>query len=209
MTARTASHARRPRPAGAGRPLAWLMVVTGALGLASSAVLTLDKIRLLQDPTYTPTCNINPVISCGSVMRSAQAEVFGFPNPLLGLVGFAVVAALGAGLLAGARYRRWLWLGLQAGTVFGVGFVHWLIGQTLYRIGALCPYCLVVWAVVIPLFWYTTVHNLSTGVIPVPRRARGAVRAVARWHWVVPVMWFAVIAVMILDRFWYYWRLLI
>ena len=30
-------------------------------------------------------------------------------------------------------------------------FIHWLIFQSLYRIGALCPYCMVVWAVTIPL----------------------------------------------------------
>ena len=30
-------------------------------------------------------------------------------------------------------------------------FVHWLIFQSLYRIGALCPYCMVVWAVTISL----------------------------------------------------------
>ena len=30
-------------------------------------------------------------------------------------------------------------------------FMHWLIFQSLYRIGALCPYCMVVWAVTIPL----------------------------------------------------------
>ncbi|MEV0533917.1 vitamin K epoxide reductase family protein [Kitasatospora sp. NPDC050463] len=201
-----------PTPArtyGASRPFAFLLLIGGAIGLFASAVLTLDKIRLLKDPSYVPSCNINPIISCGSIMRSDQAEAFGFPNSLLGLVGFAVVVAIGAGLLAGATYRRWFWLGLQAGTVFGIGFVTWLTYQALYRIGALCPYCMVVWAAMIPLFWYTTLHNLRSGVIPTPRALRPAVREAARYHWVVPALWYAVIALLVLNRFWYYWSTLV
>ncbi|MFI9328486.1 vitamin K epoxide reductase family protein [Kitasatospora sp. NPDC052868] len=191
------------------RRFAVLLLVTGGLGLFASIVLTLDKIKLLQDPSYVPNCNINPIISCGSIMRSDQAEAFGFPNSLLGLIGFAVVLAIGAGLLAGAAYRRWFWLGLQAGTLFGIGFVSWLMYQALYRIGALCPYCMVVWAAMIPLFWYTTLHNLRTGVIPTPRSLRPVVREVVRYHWVVPALWYAVVALLILNRFWYYWRTLL
>ncbi len=61
-----------------------MLVVAGALGLTASLVLTIEKFSLLADPTYRPSCSINPVISCGSVMSSPQAEAFGFPNPLLG-----------------------------------------------------------------------------------------------------------------------------
>ena len=95
-------------------------------------------------------------------MRTDQAEVFGFPNPLLGLAAFPVLAATGAGLLAGARYRPWYWLGLQAGVTLGAVFVVWLIFQSLYRINALCLYCMVVWAVVIPTFWTVTVTVTAT-----------------------------------------------
>ncbi|MGW4898316.1 vitamin K epoxide reductase family protein [Kitasatospora sp. NPDC004240] len=191
------------------RRFAVLLLVTGALGLFASVVLTLDKIRLLKDPSYVPNCNINPIISCGSIMRSDQAEAFGFPNSLLGLIGFAVVITIGAGLLAGASFRRWFWLGLQAGTLFGIGFVSWLMYQALYEIGALCPYCMVVWAAMIPLFWYTTLHNLRTGVIRVPAGLRPVVREAARYHWVVPALAYAVIALLILNRFWYYWSTLL
>jgi uncharacterized membrane protein len=191
------------------RAYGWLLAVAGALGLAASAELTLDKLRLLENPNYVPSCNINPIISCGSVMRTGEASVFGFPNSLLGLVGFAMLLATAAGMAAGARYRRWYWLALQAGTVAGLVMVHWLIAQSLYGIGALCPYCMVVWTVTILLFWYTTLANLRTGVIPVPDRLRPVVRELDRYHWVVPVLWYAVIALLVLNRFWYYWRTLL
>ncbi|MET8700534.1 vitamin K epoxide reductase family protein [Kitasatospora sp. NPDC004723] len=196
-------------PIGAGRAFSVFLLIAALIGLAASAVLTFDKLRILEDPSYIPSCNLNPVISCGSVMRTDQAEVFGFPNPLLGLAAFGALAAVGAGLLAGAAYRRWFWLGLQAGTLFGVGFVHWLIDQALYDIGALCPYCMVVWATVVALFWYTTLHNLRSGVIPVGPRLRPVVREAARYHWALPVLWAAVIALLVLNRFWSYWSTLI
>lgn len=196
----------RPDP---GRAFAWLLLIAGAVGLAASAVLTIDKIHLLQNPHAVLNCNINPIIACGSVMTSHQASAFGFPNSLLGLLGFAVVLAIATGVLAGARFRRWYWLGLQLGTVFALVLIHWLISQSLYSIGALCPYCMAVWAVTIALFWYTTLANLRTGVIPVGERLRPVVRELNRYHWVVPVLWYAVIALMVLGRFWYYWKTLL
>lgn len=205
----TQGSATRQGPVSGTRPLAWLLLLAGALGLAASAILTLEKIRLLENPNYRPSCNINPIISCGSVMRTPQASAFGFPNPFLGIAGFSAVIVIGVALLAGAAFHRWFWLGLQAGVLFGIGFVHWLIDQTLYHIGAVCPYCMLVWTATIPLFWYTTLHNAKNGVIPVPASWRPAVRAVARNHWLVPLAWYVIIALLILNRFWYYWRTLL
>ena len=48
--------------------------------------------------------------------------------------------------------------------------MHWLIFQSLYVIGALCPYCMAVWAVTIPICWYVTLHNLERGHLPVSTR---------------------------------------
>src|SRR5262245_3394765 len=135
------------------RLVPWLLVAGGAVGLVAAFTLTLEKVALLRDPSYVPTCSINPILSCGSVMTKPQAEAFGFPNPLLGVVGFAIVVTVGMALLGGARLPRWFWLGLQAGVVFGAVFVHWLIYQSLYVIGALWPYCMAGGAVTSPIFW--------------------------------------------------------
>ncbi|MBM7167121.1 vitamin K epoxide reductase family protein [Streptomyces sp. G44] len=189
--------------------LAVVLTVGGAVGFLAAFTLTVEKIALLKDPSYSPSCSINPVLSCGSVMTTPQAEVFGFPNPLLGIAGFAVVTALGMVLLTGAVLPRWFWWGLEAGVVFGVVFVHWLVFQSLYRIGALCPYCMVVWTVMIPVFWYTTVHILTRGYLPVPDRVRRWATAVAGYHGVVLTAWYVLIAVLILERFWLYWTTLV
>ena len=194
---------RRPRT------LAWLLVVGGAIGLAAAAVLLVEKIALLEDPTYVPSCSINPILSCGSVMQTSQAEAFGFPNPIIGVAGFAVVVTVGVAILAGARLERWFWLGLQAGVIFGVGFVHWLIFQSLYRIDALCPYCMVVWSVTIPIFWYVTLHNLRRGFLRAPQSWRHAVSVLSRNHTVVLTVWYLAIAFLVAQRFWDYWSTLL
>ncbi|MEV2274780.1 vitamin K epoxide reductase family protein [Nocardiopsis sp. NPDC049922] len=187
------------------RALPWLLTLGGAVGLAASAALLVERIRVLADPGHVPSCSINPVLSCGTVMATPQAEAFGVPNPIVGVACFAVVTTVGAALLAGAEPRRWFWLGLQAGVVFGVVFVHWLIFQSLYRIGALCPYCMVVWAVTVPLFWYVTLHNTRSGHLPVPTGVRPAAEVLARNHTVVLTVWALAIVGAVGQAFWTYW----
>ncbi|MEU1308498.1 vitamin K epoxide reductase family protein [Streptomyces cinnamoneus] len=189
-------------PVGAGRGFALLLVITGAMGLLASWVITLDKFKLLEDPNFVPGCSLNPIVSCGNIMSSEQAKAFGFPNPMLGLVAYGVIIAVGMGLLAGARYRRWYWLGMEAGCLFGVGFVTWLQYQSLYVIGSLCLWCCLAWVATIVMFWYVTVQNLRHGFIPAPE---GLKRGILEFHWVVPVLWIGVIGMLILTKWWWFW----
>lgn len=191
-----------------GRALALLLLIGGLIGFAAAFVLTVEKLALLTDVGYTPSCSLNPVLNCGSIMKTTQAEAFGFPNPLIGLAAFPAVAATGAAILAGARLARWYWLGLQVGVTFGIAFVGWLIFQSLYRIGALCPYCMVVWAVVVPLFLYVSLRNAQSGVFGRRVAASGAVRTLAEWHLLVLTVVVLVVLGLITEQFWYYWRTL-
>ncbi|MGW0365270.1 vitamin K epoxide reductase family protein [Streptomyces sp. NPDC002990] len=184
------------------RRLAWLLLLTGAAGVLASWVITLDKFLLLEDPDFKPACSLNPVVSCGSVMTSDQAAAFGFPNPMLGLVAYAVVVCAGAGLLAGARYRGWFWLGLNAGTVFGVGFCSWLMVQSLYEINALCLWCCLAWVATLLMFWAVTAHNVRTGTLPAPGPVRGFF---TEFGWAPPALHIGVIGMLILTRWWDFW----
>ena len=153
------------------------------MGAVAAVVLLLEKLALLSDPGYVPSCSIDPVLSCGTIMRTAQASAFGFPNPLLGVATFPVVAALGALVVSGVALPRWTWLALQCGSSAGLGFVVWLMGESMLVIRALCPYCIVVWVIVITICWAVTVHNMNAGHLgggPVARalvRRRGVVVA--------------------------------
>lgn len=191
------------------RRLAWGFVSGGLAGLVASAVLLIERIRLAENGDYVPTCSINPIISCGSIMESAQASLLGFPNPLIGVATFPVLVTTGAVMLAGGRVARWYWLGLQAGVTAGFGLIAWLVFQSLYRIGALCPYCMVVWAAVIPLFWYVTLRNLAQGIFGQVAAGSRATAVVSEWH--APVLLAAYLAVVtvIAIRFWSYWSTLL
>jgi uncharacterized membrane protein len=139
-------------------------------------------------------------------MKTHQSAVFGFPNSLIGIAGFAIVTTIGMALLAGAKFKRWFWLGLEAGTVFGVLFVHWLFFQSVFRIHALCPFCMLVWSMTIPIFWYTTLYNARVGHIKVSAKINGFLQ---RHHGEILLVWFLIIAGFILHQFWYYWKTLI
>lgn len=168
--------------------------------------LTVEKIRILLNPSYVPSCNFNPIVACGSVMVTPQASIFGFPNPLLGIVGFTVVVVTGVLAVAKVSLPQWYWAGLAVGTLLGAVFVHWLIFQSLYRIGALCPYCMVVWAVTISLL----VVVASIVFRPVLERRESAVaRVLYQWRWSIATLWFTAVFLLIMVRFWDYWSTLL
>ena len=185
--------------------LPYILIIGGVLGLIASSILTYDHNKLAQNAGYIPSCNLNPIIACGSVIKSKQGEAFHFPNPYIGLVAFPVVATTGLALLAGAKFKRWYWLGLEAGTIFGLGFIHWLFFETAYRIHALCPYCIAVWVVTITSFWYVTLYNIQAGNIKVPVSCKGFTDFLIRHHLDILILWFVVIAALILKHFWYYY----
>jgi uncharacterized membrane protein len=209
----TVTAPRPAQPAGSrvGRPAGvrvrtasavWVLIA-GVVGLAASFTLTVEKIEILVNPDYVPSCSINPVLSCGSVMVTPQASAFGFPNPLIGIVAFAIVVVTGVLAVAKVGLPRWYWAGLATGTLLGTAFVHWLILQSLYRIGALCPYCMVVWAVTVPLLVVVASIALQ------PLRDNTGARVLYQWRWSVTALWFTALILLILVRFWDYWSTLV
>jgi uncharacterized membrane protein len=190
-------------PSEVRRASAVWVLIAGLFGLAASFTLTVEKIAILINPEYVPSCSLNPVLSCGSVMVTPQAEAFGFPNPLMGIVSFTVVVLTGVLALARVKLPRWYWVGLAAGTLLGTAFVHWLIFQSLYRIGALCPYCMVVWAVTIPLL------VVVASIAAQSQDSHGVVGFLHTWRWSLVTLWFTALVLLILVRFWSYWSTLV
>lgn len=190
-------------PVAIGRLSAWGVLIAGVVGLTASVTLLIEKIEMLQNPAYVPTCSINPVLSCGSVMVRPEASAFGFPNPLIGVVSFTLVVVTGVLAVARVGLPRWYWLGLTVGAGLGVVFTHWLIFESLYEIGALCPYCMVVWSAIVPLFAVVAPIALR------PLAANPVARFLYHWRWPLVALWFTAVALAILVRFWDYWSTLI
>lgn len=180
------------------RGLGLLLLIGGAIGLFSAAMLIIEKVNFLQDKADNkPTssiCDINPIVGCGNVINTDQASVFGFPNPLIGVASFAIVVTLGVLLVARVRLPSFVWLGLQAGTIFGIGFVTWLQYQSIYEINALCPFCMAVWSITIPIFIWTTARNLT---VFAPNNAVS--RFVGDWTLLINILWY----VAVLSAIWF------
>jgi uncharacterized membrane protein len=116
---------------------------------------------------------------------------------MLGLITYAAVVCVGMSVIAGARFPRWYWLTLNAGTLFGVGFCTWLMVQSLYEIHALCLWCMLAWTATIVMFWYVTSFNVRNGFLP---GSKGLRTFFDEFTWVLPVVHLGVIAILILSR---------
>jgi len=185
-------------PFAQSRAFGVILLLTGAVGWVASAILVLERLAMYRNPGHITSCDVNPWVSCGRVMGTRQSELFGFPNPIIGVVAFAVVLATAMAVLAGAELARWYWLGLQAGVVLGAVFVAWLWSQALFEIYILCLYCMVVWAAMVPLLVLLTVRNLVHGVIPAPK----AVTAfAANWAGTVVAAVYVAVALSVVVQF--------
>lgn len=148
------------------------MLLSACLSLIASFVLSVDAVRQAANPSAVLSCDLNAVISCGTVAASWQAHLFGFPNAFLGLVAEPVVITIAIASLGGIRFPRWFMVAAQVVYTLGVIFAYWLLYQSMFRIGALCPWCLLVTVSTTLVFASLTQVNLRDGNLPIPSRVR-------------------------------------
>ena len=180
------------------RQLGFWLVSAGLIALISSAILVYERLQIYIDAGHSTVCDINALLSCGTVMRTPQAEAFGFPNPFIGLVGFSIVVTIGAAMMAGAQFKKWFWVCMNIGLAAATAFIMWLWYQTTFQINALCLFCMIVWVMTITLFVKTTVRNISAGVILAAQSMRESARG---WSWFAISLWLILIFGIIVIRF--------
>lgn len=183
------------------RTMPWLLAVGGGLGLLAAADLNIERTALLENPDYVPSCSFNILLDCGAVASSDQASLFGFSNTVIGIIAFSIVVAYAGLLLSGGRLTRVVWLGLNAGLLAGVVFVHWLIYTSAFALSTLCPWCMVVWSVTIPLFWYVTLRNLAAGAFGAAARDSGVTKTLVSVHAAPVALWFVAVIGLLGVRF--------
>lgn len=189
----------------APKSLAWVLVIGGILGWLGAFALTIERLHVAADPNATLSCDIASFISCKSVMLSWQAKLFGFPNPLIGLGAFIAPIVVGMAIFAGAKFARWFWVTFAVGISLGFIFVLWLADAAINDIGALCPYCMVAWFGMIPMFWNTFLFGTREGFIWVPTRAIRFFVSAYDWALVYSVITEVTLALIILVKFWPLW----
>ena len=190
---------------GAPKSLALLLIISGTVGWAAAFVLTLERIRVASNPDAVLSCDVSPFISCKSVMLTEQARILGFPNPLIGLAAFFAPILVGFAILAGARFAKWFWQLFSVGVTLGFAFVIWLFSQSVFSIGVLCPYCMVAWAGMIPIFWAVILYGAREGFIPTPIRTVNFFVAAYDWSWVFTVVNMVAMISTIIWKFWDLW----
>lgn len=161
MKGATRAHQDAPTTFGATLSVKLTLLIAGVIGFLASGELILERLALYKDANHVTSCDINPIISCGTIMRTWQAALLGFPNPFIGIVAFAVIITIAMSLFAGATYKRWFWIALTITTTAAVGLLGWLWWQSLYSIGALCIYCMVVWTAT-SFLWFRLLAFLPT-----------------------------------------------
>lgn len=171
------------------------LILTSAIGLLAAFTLTVEKVRLLIHPDTKASCDFSLLVQCGKNLSSWQGSVFGFPNPLIGLIGWALILTTGFAVLAGARLARWYWIGANVGAAGAMTFVVWLIHERIFDLGTLCPWCMVTWSVVIPLFIGSTLWNLKHGVYAVGPKVRAAATELLGWTPVIALVAYFTVAV--------------
>ncbi len=190
---------RRPSAA-----LSVLLVVGGVLGLIAAFALTLDKFAVAANPDFVPGCNVSILIGCSKNLNSAIGSTFGFPNPLLGLMMFPAPILVGVASLGGVRFPRWFWAAFNLGMAFAIGFVIFLMSQSLFNfdLRVICPWCALVWASVIPMSLGTTLYNLREQHLPLGERVSRVAGALYGWLPIITLgcyLAFAVVAQLQLD----------
>ena len=180
------------------RPLALaiFLIVVGVIGWIAAFALTVEKFALLADPQDSLGCDFSVLVQCSANLNSPQGALFGFPNPIVGLGAWIAPIVVGAALLAGARFDRWFWMTFNVGVALALAFVIWLISQSIFVLGTLCPWCMVTWAVTIPLFWVITLRNLSAGVFGGGDRVRTISASLYRWTPTLTLASYLLIAVL-------------
>ncbi|WP_091234388.1 vitamin K epoxide reductase family protein [Microbacterium sp. 3J1] len=173
----------------------WL-IIASVVGWFAAFQLTVEKFALLENPSDPLACDLSPFIQCSTNLESWQGSVFGFPNPIMGLAGWMAPLVVGVAILAGARFSRWFWALFGVGVTLAFGFVCWLIGQSLYDLFVLCPWCMVTWAVTIPTFFATMVHLTRNGTFTRNEKVRGAADKAMVWVPLATILAFAFIIVL-------------
>ena len=175
------------------------MAISGAIGLLASFVLSVDALTLAANKFAGLSCDWNAVISCGTVARSPQASLLGFPNAFLGIAAESVVITISVAMLGGVRFPRWFMLSAEAVYTVGLIFAWWLFFTSYFVIGALCPWCLLI-TVTTTLVWAgLTRINIREGAIDLGVGLRRFVDSGNDWF--VTILAIVVMIAMILIKY--------
>jgi uncharacterized membrane protein len=154
------------------RTLYGIMTTGGIIGMVAAFLQMTEKIQLLKNKDAILVCDLNSVFSCTNVLNAWQSSVFGFPNSLLCMALFVMFGSIALVGLTGGELPRKLRLGIQAVSLFTLGFALWFLVQSIYVINALCILCIFCFAGLLLINWGWL--RLNAADLPIGERSRSA-----------------------------------
>jgi uncharacterized membrane protein len=179
-----------------------IFVILSSVVLWVAAFLLSRDSYLLAAEGVTPSCDVNPFFSCGSVFGTWQAKVFlSAPNQLFGVAGYMIVGTVGVAMIQGAMFKQWFWRAFLTGMFLAWGFLMWLFTQSVFMIGFLCLYCMIVWAAHTVLLFPLTLWLMREGLLTGNIKVKEIGSLLLPYSWLPVVLTFSVIFVSILVQF--------
>lgn len=132
----------------------FVLTIGAFIGLVASFWQVVERIFMLKNPGAELSCNLNPILDCGTVLGNRWSALFGFPNALLGIVMFTILFTIGLMLLNGIALKKWFWKVFLAVMIMLILFSVWFFATSLYVIGKICIFCIFIWTVSVPIFLY-------------------------------------------------------
>jgi uncharacterized membrane protein len=177
------------------------LVVLSLILWVSAFLLSRDSYLLAAD-NITPSCDVNPFFSCGSVFNTWQAKIlFSAPNQLFGVAGYMIVGTVGMVMMQGVQLKQWFWRSFLIGLFAAWGFLMWLFTQSVFMIGFLCLYCMIVWFIHTIMFFPFTIWAFKEGLITDNVKVKKAAEMILPYSWLPIVVTFSVIIISIIVQF--------
>lgn len=136
------------------------MLIGAILSLIASFVLSAEAVELAGNPGAELSCSVNAVLNCATVALHPTATMFGFPNSFLGMIAEPIVITVAIAGLAGVKFPRRFMYAAQIGYTLGLIFALYLFYVSFFIIQALCPWCLLVTATTIFVWFAITRYNI-------------------------------------------------
>lgn len=177
-----------------GRALSIFWIVAGLVAWVVSFLLYREYVGQLTGADALISCDISPIVTCGPNLLSPGGNLLGFSNSIIGIVLFVGPIYAGVGALASPHgMRAWYWRVFGVFVLGGFLLVHFFAYRSVFEYGSLCPWCMVVWLMTIPLFWTVLGWSLREGLWGAGARRAGAL--VLSWLPLIVLLDYVVIAV--------------
>jgi uncharacterized membrane protein len=145
------------------------MLVGACLSLLASFVLSVESIEIAKNPDAKLSCSVNVIVNCATVAAHPSSTFLGFPNPFIGLMAEPIVITVAIAGLAGVAFPRWFMFTAQVFYTFGLFFALALLYISMFVIGALCPWCLLVTLTTILVWFAITRYNIREDNLYLPK----------------------------------------